>query len=156
MRLLSEVHLSTPRDRVFERFSAPATLESLSPPWVHCRMIGPAPAVMALGATIEYRFRLHGVPIRWVAGITMWNPPDVFVDEQVRGPYRRWTHTHTFVAKGDTTIVGDRIEFAAPGGKFIERWVVRDLRRIFLFRREALLRGFAEPQPWPEPRLQID
>jgi hypothetical protein len=55
---------------------------------------------MQVGALIDYRLRLFGVPLRWRALITAWERPVGFVDEQVRGPFRLWKHTHSFYDEG--------------------------------------------------------
>ena len=34
---------------------------------------------MRPGALIDYRLRVHGIPLRWRTGITVWEPPHRFV-----------------------------------------------------------------------------
>jgi ligand-binding SRPBCC domain-containing protein len=155
MRLNTELWVSTTRHEVFRSFQDAAALESMSPPWVHCRMITPAPTEMRLNARIEYRFRLHGIPFRWEAVVTVWDPPYQFVDEQRRGPYRRWKHTHTFVEDHGGTMIRDDIEFEVSGGSAVGWLVVRDLRKVFRFRHQALLLMFKQPHPWSEPSVVI-
>jgi ligand-binding SRPBCC domain-containing protein len=51
-------------------------------------------------------------------------------------------HTHSFEeAKGGTT-VGDSVEFDAPFSFAIGWFVMRDVRQIFAFRRQALIERF--------------
>ena len=155
MKLSTELWLSTERNEVLRVFTDAATLEHLSPPWAHCRMLTPAPFEMRRDARIAYRFRLHGIPFRWEAEITSWVPPHQFVDEQRRGPYRRWIHTHTFVVDRGGTLIRDVVECDFAGGAAIGWLVARDLRKVFAFRHQALLRLFNQPHPWPEPKIDI-
>jgi ligand-binding SRPBCC domain-containing protein len=79
------------------------------------------------GTLIDYRLRLLGVPLRWRARISHWEPPVGFVDEQLRGPYRLWEHTHRFRDSGGAmTVVEDVVRYklpAAPVGEFFFiRW----------------------------------
>lgn len=98
---------------------------------------------MKTGALIDYRLRLRGIPIRWQSEITAWDPPRRFVDEQRRGPYRRWIHEHTFVERRGGTLARDRLQYSAPGGSLVNfLFVARDLDRVFKFRTETLLRIF--------------
>jgi ligand-binding SRPBCC domain-containing protein len=63
----------------------------------------------------------------------------VFVDEQLRGPYRRWVHTHTFADEGGGTRVEDRVVYEVPGGPAVNAlFVAPDLRRVFGYRLQAL------------------
>src|SRR3954468_8263912 len=141
MRFTCELWLPRPRDEVFEFFSNAANLEALTPPWLKFEILTPA-IVLRPGVRIDYRLRLYGVPFRWQSEITRWEPPHSFVDEQRRGPYRRWVHTHTFVERDGGTLVVDSVDFEVPLG-WLTRWfVIRDVRRIFAFRTEALVRRF--------------
>jgi ligand-binding SRPBCC domain-containing protein len=142
MRFTSELWLPRPRDEVFQFFSDAANLEAVTPPWLNFEILTPA-IVVRPGARIDYRLRLYGFPLKWQSEITRWQPPQLFVDEQRRGPYRRWVHTHSFVEERGGTRVLDRVEFEVPFRWLTGRLVMRDVRRIFAFRTQALARRFA-------------
>lgn len=95
------------------------------------------------GVRIDNRLRLYGLPLRWQSEITRWEPPDLFVDEQRRGPYRRWAHMHTVADERGGTRVSDAVELEVPFGWLADGLVMRDVRRIFAFRTQALEKRFA-------------
>ena len=71
-----------------------------------------------------------------------------FVDEQRRGPYRRWIHTHSFEAQNGGTLCRDVVQYAVPGGSFVNWLLVRrDVEQIFAYRRKALRGRFPTPDP---------
>jgi ligand-binding SRPBCC domain-containing protein len=142
-RLQSSVRLEAPLADVFPFFADARNLEALTPPFLCFEILSAGPIEMRVEAFIDYRLRVHGLPLRWRSEITAWDPPHLFVDEQRRGPYRLWRHTHRFAADGEATLVEDDVEYAVWGGALVDRlFVKRDLDRIFAFRREALLRRF--------------
>ncbi|MFT5286199.1 MAG: ligand-binding SRPBCC domain-containing protein [Planctomycetota bacterium] len=143
---------------VFGFFSAPQNLEALTPSWLRFRVLGSSSPVMKAGTTIDYRLRVHGIPIRWRSLISAWEPPFGFVDEQVRGPYRSWVHRHSFRETEEGVVVTDYVEYAVLGGALIDRlFVGRDLRRIFDHRYETLAKllpddeHYASPKKIPQP-----
>ena len=148
---------SLPRSRadVFAFFAEAQNLEAITPPWLRFEVLTPGPIRMGLGTLIDYRLRLHGFPFRWRTEITAWDPPFRFVDEQRRGPYRRWIHEHRFTAIDGGTLCQDRVEYQVTGGRWIERlFVRRDIERIFAFRRAALATCLSRPSaalPRPDP-----
>jgi ligand-binding SRPBCC domain-containing protein len=145
-RLQSSVRLGAPLAEVFPFFADARNLEALTPPWLRFEILAPGPIEMRLGTIIDYRLRVHGLPLRWRSEITAWDPPHLFVDEQRRGPYRLWRHTHRFTADGDGTLVEDEVEYAVPGGALVDALLVRrDLDRIFRFRRDVLRERFGAP-----------
>lgn len=133
-------------DSVFPFFAEAENLERITPPLLQFRIVTPTPIEMRTGIQIEYALKLHGFPMKWLSHIALWDPPNRFVDEQVRGPYKRWWHEHAFFDTPDGTLVHDRIEYQVYGGPLIERVFVRgDLHTIFSYRRMELARTFPEP-----------
>lgn len=142
-RIHREIWLPQPRERVFEFFADPRNLEKLTPAWLRFEVLDPESIRMAAGASIDYRLRLRGFPLRWQSQIAIWDPPRRFVDIQVRGPYREWAHEHRFESQADGTLVIDRVDYAVPGGRLVNRlFVRRDLEKIFDYRTAALGRIF--------------
>lgn len=144
--------LPLPLEEVFSFFSNAENLEALTPPWVGFQILSPLPIEMKKGALIDYRIRVHGIPLVWRTEITEWAPPFRFVDEQLRGPYQLWRHEHRFESVEGGTLVSDDIEYCIPwswmpGAGLVQRWFVQpDLDRIFAYRRRALLSHFGLPE----------
>ena len=124
---------------VFEFFARAENLELITPPWLKFRILTPVPVAMRVGARIEYRLRVHGLPMTWVSVIDRWEHGEQFVDQQLRGPYRFWRHRHQFHEVDGGTRVRDRVEYALPlggvGDLLGTPLVRRDLDRIFEYRR---------------------
>lgn len=143
LRFLREILLRAPLEEVFAFFSDAANLERLTPPWLSFQIVTPQPISMAVGTRIDYRLRLHGIPISWTSEITAWEPPHRFVDEQRRGPYRTWIHEHRFEAAEAGTMAYDTVRYAVPGGALVARIFVRpDLERIFEHRHQVMRQIF--------------
>lgn len=137
-----------PIDRAFAFYSDTSNLEPLTPPWVHFEVTTPLPLTMRAGTLLDYKLRLHGVPVHWRTRIETWDPPAGFVDTQVKGPYALWEHTHRFEEDGDgATVIHDRVRYEIPLGPLgaiaHRLFVRRDLKRIFDFRRDAVAERLA-------------
>lgn len=143
-RLEREQVVKRPLGEVFAFFARAENLERITPPWLSFRVLEPGPVEMGSGTLIDYRLRLHGLPLRWISRIELWEEERRFVDQQVHGPYRCWRHLHEFVRVGHSTCVRDRVDYALPFGWLgnllglsVVRW---DLTRIFDYRRAAIAR----------------
>ena len=141
----TKIELRLARERVFPFFADAANLQVITPPELHFRILTPVPIAMEEGTTIRYRLRLMGVPFEWVTRVTLWNPPQEFVDEQVKGPYRKWIHRHLFVETSEGIRMHDSVRYELPFypiGELAAPFVSLQLRRIFAYRAKALQREF--------------
>jgi ligand-binding SRPBCC domain-containing protein len=135
--------VEVPVEQAFAFYGDDRNLEPLTPPWLHFAVTSPRPVTMCGGTLLEYRLRLHGVPIHWRTRIDTWEPPHRFTDFQEKGPYALWEHTHLFEPEGDgATVIRDRVRYAIPFGPLgalaHRTFVRRDLERIFDYRRDAI------------------
>ena len=134
--LRREQRLPRPPQEVFPFFADAGNLEAITPAWLRFRIVTPRPIEMRAGALIEYRLRLHGLPVSWLTTIEAWEPGERFVDMQLTGPYRLWHHTHEFEPDGaGGTIMRDTVRYALPFGPLgaiaHRAFVARDLAAIF-------------------------
>lgn len=137
--LRTQILLPESIETVFDFFADAGNLEALTPPSLRFRIETPKPIPMFAGTLIDYRLNLRQIPIRWQTEISDWNPPHRFVDRQLRGPYRRWEHTHEFTECDGGTLVRDSVRFIAPGGRLIRKLFVQpELARIFQYRHDQL------------------
>ncbi len=115
---------------VFRFFQSPENLARITPPWLSFRVLTPPPVEMKQGALIDYTIQWMGISVRWKTMITEYAPPYRFVDQQMRGPYSLWHHTHMFVEREDGTDMTDEVQYVLPLG------VLGNLAHVFLVRRQ--------------------
>ncbi len=132
---------------VFQFFCDARNLEMITPSFLHFRILKAPEEALFEGALIDYRIRLHGLPLRWRTRIDVWDPPRAFVDTQLKGPYRSWHHTHEIEPLDGGTLVRDVVRYELPFGALGDlvagRLVERDVALIFAYRRTRLLELFA-------------
>lgn len=131
-----------PVDKIFEFFSRAENLQAITPDWLNFEILKVDPSPVRQGTLIDYKLRLHGLPLRWQSEVVEWDPPHTFVDVQVRGPYKLWHHTHRFIAEGNSTRIVDEVLYQLPFGilgALAQRLMVRrDVERIFSFRQQKI------------------
>jgi len=155
-RLTATMEVQRPIDEVFDFFSDAGNLELITPPWLNFRILTPLPLTMGEGALLDYRLKLHCIPIKWRTEICQWQPPFKFVDQQLKGPYKKWFHQHTFEDIGDgITKVNDNVHYIPRGGSLIHKMMVKpDLEKIFQYRQEKLIEYFSV-RPLVEARQPV-
>ena len=143
--LRTTMTLPIPRQAVFAFFADAWNLEPITPPELRFKILTPAPLVMAEGTLIDYQLRLFGMVLPWKTRIACWEPPCVFVDEQLRGPYHVWQHTHYFRERDGLTMIEDEVRYQLPFwplGEVAYPLVRAQLGRIFRYRQQAIRRHF--------------
>ncbi len=148
-RFVLETTIPAPIDAVFERsLDVDFHLDSM----LHTGeeiVAGTSSGGMVLGDTVTWRAKHFGVWWRMTSEITEYEPPLLFVDEQLTGPFDHFRHEHRFTTLGaDSTTMTDVIDYAAPFGPvgvLAERLLLgRHLRALIAFRNEHLLRVFGD------------
>lgn len=133
--------LDHPADEVFRWHTRPGALERLIPPWEDVR-VAKRTGGLQVGTRVHLRVRRGLVGLTWVVEHTAVEEGRLFRDEQVRGPFGCWVHTHRFVPDGPACVVEDEVRWEPPLGKLAESFarpvVERQLRRLFSFRERRL------------------
>ena len=128
---------------VFDFFSKPENLAILTPKRMGFTILTPSPIEMKEGTLIDYTVKIMCIPIRWRTLITKYAPPNIFIDQQLKGPYSMWHHTHTFEKINDKeTLIKDTITYGVPFG-FIGNivnflYIKKDLEFIFSYRKQKI------------------
>lgn len=130
---------------VYAFFADAFNLERITPPELRFRVLTPAPIDIREGTLIDYRLSLFGVPFGWRTRISAWQPPFMFVDEQLSGPYREWIHTHTFESVPGGTRLTDHVQYRLPlypFGQAALPLVRRQVEHIFDYRARIIAEVF--------------
>lgn len=155
-RLAASQTVARPIEEVFAFFSRPGNLARITPPGMGFEQVS-SDLHMRVGLEIDHRIRpLAGVPLLWRSRIAAYDPPRSFADVQVKGPYRRWEHHHTFTAVPGGTRIDDDVEYElplGPVGGLAHGLAVRDqLLEIFRHRARTIDEVFTMPAANPNPR----
>jgi hypothetical protein len=134
-----------PLESVFKVFEDPYNLAKITPANLSFRVISKEHVTMRTGAEIEYNIKWLGVPLYWKTLVVEYQPPLLFIDKQLKGPYRLWVHHHTFETVSEVSEavrVHDHVEYALPfgllGSAVHAAIVRRQLLHIFNYRQERL------------------
>ena len=129
-------------ESVFDFFSKPENLKTITPAKLSFNIITPTPILMGKGTVIDYTIRLFKIPIHWRTLITKYDPPHEFIDEQIKGPYNFWHHTHKFKQVDGGVEISDKVIYSIPMGIIGQvlhfLWIKRDLEKIFLYRKRVI------------------
>ena len=136
-----------PREEVFRFFASADNLGVITPPELHFEITTAPPIEMKEGTRIDYRIRLYGIPMTWRTLIDRWDPPYLFQDTQLQGPYRTWIHRHEFHDLGEATRVVDRVWYRLPAlgplNAMVHPLVRKQLDQIFDYRADAVRQVFS-------------
>jgi hypothetical protein len=141
MNFVKESFIEARPERVFAFHELPDALARLTPPWEKTRVVQPAP-ISRVGSTAIVETRLFGLlPVRWVAKHTVYEPPHMFEDVQVSGPFKLWRHRHIIEPYTDGAMLRDEVEYEPPlgfiGRGFAPLLIVPRLRRLFDYRHQV-------------------
>lgn len=141
-RISTETLLDAPIKEVFDFFSKAENLEQLTPKTLKFKILTPLPIEMRMGALIDYKIKIRGVPMTWKTEISIWEPGNRFVDRQLKGPYKQWIHEHRFISEGSKTRMFDTVDYVLPFGPLGQilhaLFIRREVEGIFRYREIAI------------------
>src|ERR1044072_4747064 len=132
-------------ERVFGFHELPDALKRLTPPWEPTRVVCAA-ADLLVCSTALVETRMFGrVKARWLAEHTAYDPPRMFDDVQVEGPFKSWRHRHFVEPHEKGALLRDEVEYEAPRGVLAASatplLVEPRLRRLFEYRHRVTREG---------------
>jgi ligand-binding SRPBCC domain-containing protein len=144
MTFIKETRIAATPEQVFAFHESDGALERLTPPWERVEVEEGGHSLKP-GSRVVIRTKFGPITVRWVAEHTEYDPPRLFADRQVSGPFASWHHRHHFLDDGEGgTLLRDEVEYEPPLGLFGRAvaggYLARKLRRMFDFRHEVTRR----------------
>ncbi len=141
------VQVPVPPAELYAWHARPGAFERLNPPWEQVDVVERDPG-LADGAAVHLRVKAGGLPLSWRLVHRDHVPGERFVDEQVRGPFARWRHTHHMrpAPRGATLV--DHVDYALPlgavGRALAGRFVQAKLDALFRYRHRVMTDDLAQ------------
>lgn len=135
-------------EELYDWHMKPGAFESLVPPWQKVKVVE-QPERMEEGARLIMKVYMGPVAIRWVARHRDFIEGRQFVDEQVKGPFAHWVHTHRFepIDEG-RCLLHDYVEYRLPlgamGRLFGSRPIEVMLQKMFEYRHRVTNDAFSQ------------
>ena len=135
-------------ESVWEFHSDPVALTEITPPLIHVHAETTDHPVRK-GSIVRLLLTVASLRIPWNSIIVECEPYHYFSDEQIagEGPFKRWKHTHRFVALERGTQITDYVDYEMPygvAGKIADRLFGRLLIKSMFDARARATRSILE------------
>ncbi|MCA1594905.1 MAG: SRPBCC family protein [Chloroflexi bacterium] len=142
------IDIKAPVAAVFAFHLDPSNLVRIAPQGTRSRLMSCTGIPIQVGSRVVVQSIQAGIPVQIEAEVVALDPPHVLEDRQVRGPFARWRHRHTFEEIPGGTRLTDEVDYALPmgalGGLVMGRTVERELKANFEFRQSETRRLLEE------------
>ncbi|MET0753758.1 MAG: SRPBCC family protein [Pyrinomonadaceae bacterium] len=144
MKFVKESIIKASPEKVFAFHTLPDAIERLIPPWENAKIIRKAD-ITKIGSQAIIEQKIFGLfPSRWIAEHTKYEPPRMFEDTQISGPFKSWRHQHIIEPHEEGALLRDEIEFEPPlwiFGKLAAPFaILPKLEKMFDYRHEVTKR----------------
>ena len=158
-RYSAKVNLPVPIDSAFAYHARVGALQRLIPPWESAKIESTDNSI-AVGSEVMLRASIAGIPVRWLARHTELDPPNLFADTQVSGPFSSWDHRHLFSGVGiSRSELRDQIDYRLPIGKLGQifgGWKARaTIESMFAYRHRLTHDDLQLQYDHPSPSLSV-
>ncbi len=138
MQFIKESLINAAPERVFAVNELSNAMVRLLPPWENAEIVQKAD-ISKIGSQAIIEQKIFGlIPSRWIAEHTAYDPPRMFEDVQISGPFKSWRHRHIIQPHNGGAILRDEIEFEPPfwilGGLAAPFVILPKLEKMFEYR----------------------
>jgi len=141
MKFVKESVIAATPERLFAFHKLPDAFERLVPPWESVEVVQKAD-ISKIGSQAIIKQKIFGIiPSRWVAEHTTYDPPRMFEDVQISGPFASWRHRHIVKPHESGAVLRDEIEFEPPlwllGQLAAPIFILPKLEKMFEYRHKV-------------------
>lgn len=143
-QLVREQFLECSLDEAWQFFSSPYNLPRIAPPEMDFKIVSDLQTDKIYeGLKIDYTVRpLFHIKLKWKSEIKGYKSHYSFIDYQLKGPYKFWSHYHEFIPLDNGVLMRDILKYEIPFGivgDFINFILInRTLNYIFDYRRSII------------------
>jgi uncharacterized protein (TIGR01777 family) len=151
--------LGVSAERLFDWHASPGAFERLVPPFENLRVIARQGSIHD-GDRTTLEMRMGPLPIRWVAEHQGYEEGHQFTDVQVKGPFARWSHTHSMEAIDEGhAVLEDRVLYRLPvrgiGDRLAGGAIRARLERTFAWRHARTSLDLSRHALYSGPPLRV-
>ncbi|MCY7344658.1 MAG: SRPBCC family protein [Pyrinomonadaceae bacterium] len=141
MKFVKQSIIKASPEKVFAFHELPDAIERLVPPWESVKIIQKAD-ISRIGSQAILEQKIFGlIPSKWIAEHTKYEPPRMFEDVQISGPFAVWRHQHIVEPHAGGAILRDEIEFEPPlwifGRIAAPVFITPKIEKMFAYRHEV-------------------
>ena len=146
-----------PASFIYDWHTRDGAFERLLPPWERVQLIQSDGAFDR--RSVYLKMKRYGLSFYWTAQHRDVIPGRQFVDEQVKGPFKSWRHSHVFhPLADDRTKMVDDIDLAMPlsflSHALMGRSIKHDISRMLSYRHGIVTHDLQLQYEWPlEPQV---
>ncbi len=138
MQFVKETRIAVSPEVVFAFHESRGALARLTPPWEKVKVVEGGTSIQ-VGSRVVLQTMLGPIALNWVAEHMEYDPPRMFADRQVSGPFASWYHRHLMIDDGQGgTLLRDEVEYEPPlgwiGNLVAGGYLRRKLQKMFDYR----------------------
>ncbi|CAM4289422.1 SRPBCC family protein [Zobellia nedashkovskayae] len=112
---------------------------------------GKTSGLIGLDESVTWRAKHFGVYQLLTSKIMEFESPNLFVDEMVKGAFKRFRHEHHFTESKGVTLLTDYFDYESPLGflgKLADKLFLLKYMTDLLKERNRIVKDFAETDKW--------
>lgn len=112
---------------------------------------GKTNGLIGMDESVTWRAKHFGIYQKLTSKITVFERPNLFVDEMVKGAFKSFRHEHRFEELNGGTLMTDYFDYESPYGilgKLADKLFLLKYMTDLLAKRNRIVKDFAESDKW--------